>query len=117
MINIETDKEIKTNSDDLNLLSKKYFTQYANEDIDYLSPNEFYSFLENFLQEYNKKELFDSLKEENLFLTYLNDHKSNRMNLDEFSSAFNDIYALVKQTEDSNIDVDFKFEDADINTI
>jgi hypothetical protein len=117
MISIETDKQIKNNFDDLEIMSKKYFSQYAKEDKQYLSTDQFYVFLNSFLQEFNKTELFDSLKDENLFLTYINDHSSNRMNFEEFSASFKDLYSLVKQTEDTNLDVDFKFEDTDINII
>lgn len=117
MINIETDKQIKNNSDDIEILSKKYFSRFTKDEKEYLSSEQFYVFLEVFLKEYDKTELYDSLKDENLFLTYLNDHTSNSMNFEEFSASFKDLYALIRQTEDGNIDVDFKFEDADINII
>ena len=111
MININSDKEIQP--DNLDQRSQKYFSQYAKEDSKFLSSNEFYSFLENFLEENNKKELFCSFKEENLYKTYI-DKNSEKMSDEQFYSAFNDLMVLVKG-DDTNLDVDFKFDNEDLD--
>jgi hypothetical protein len=112
MININTEKEIHPDNN-LDQISQKYFNKYTNEDSKSLSSNEFYFFLENFLEENNKKELFSSFRDENLFKTLI-DKNSEQMNYEQFNSAFNDLMALVKG-DDTNLDVDFKFENEDLD--
>jgi hypothetical protein len=112
MININTEKEIHPDNN-LGQISQKYFNKYTNEDSKLLSSNEFYSFLENFLEENNKKELFSSFRDENLFKTYI-DKNSEQMNYEQFNSAFNDLMVLVKG-DDTNLDVDFKFDNEDLD--
>jgi hypothetical protein len=115
MISIESDKVISLSNNDNEQAVKKLFTQYAKVDSNHLNENEFNSFLEHFLKDQGCQEIFDSIKDENLFGTYLA-KDSTQMSFEDFILAFKDVSILAESSKNGGVDVeaDFNLEEADL---
>lgn len=97
---------------DSDVQAKKYFTVYAKENPEYLTEVEFNLFVQDYLQ--SKKELAESIKNENLFSVYLPKDETH-MRLEDFNNAFKDLHSLSSAGNGNlEIDVDLNFDESDL---
>ena len=110
MINTETDKVII--HDEFDGQANIYFEEFAKENQNSINEDEFYQFLEKFLNKNKKGEMLKELKEEKLFSIYV-EKGVIKMSLEEFTNAYKEALLLLEETHEG-LDVDLNFDEADL---